>query len=322
MKRYLVTGGAGFIGSAIVNRLSQENCKIRVFDNEFRGSRKSLPSIKKIEFFKGDIRNFNHVLKASKEIDAIIHLAYINGTKYFYEKPDLVLEVGVKGMINVLDAARKNKVKELYLASSSEVYQTPNVIPTPEEVSYHIPDPLNPRYSYAGGKIISELLCLHLGSKFLKKVVIFRPHNVYGPRMGSEHVIPELIQKIIKLGKKSSRITLPIQGDGNQTRSFIYIDDFAEAVMLLLNKGKNKAIYNIGTQDELSILDLVKKLGDVSKTDIEIKRTKEPIGGTNRRCPDITKLKNLGFKPKTNLSNGLRKTFIWYNYYLAKDGKN
>jgi len=312
MKRILVTGGSGFIGSAIVKRLSKENHYVRVFDNGFRGSGSDLSKLENIELFKGDIRNLTEVTNACKDIDIIIHLAYINGTKYFYEFPELVLEVGVKGMLNVLDAAKANRVTELYLASSSEVYQTPPIIPTPEDVPFLIPDAYNPRYSYAAGKIISELLSLYMGKKIFKKVVIFRPHNVFGPNMGNEHVIPELIGKIIK-SNKSGTASLTIQGDGKNTRAFIYIDDFVDGVMILLKKGVNNETYNIGTSEEISILDLINKLSKVTGVDIKITKSKLPQGSTMRRCPDVTKISKLGFKSKTSLIDGLQKTYLCYN---------
>ena len=186
MKRcYLVTGGLGFIGSALVRRLVKVGHKVRVLDNQFRSSCTHLKDIeKKFEFIEGDIRDAEVVHRAMRGVDSVWHLAFINGTENFYSKPDLVLEVGVKGMVNVLDACIKEKVGELMLASSSEVYQTPSVVPTNEQVSLSIPDPLNPRYSYAAGKIISELMAINYGRKYLDRVVIFRPHNVYGPDMG------------------------------------------------------------------------------------------------------------------------------------------
>ncbi len=312
MKRYLVTGGTGFIGSAIVNRLTDEGNFVRVFDNGFRGSGSTLVENKNLELVKGDIRNQKEVSSACKNIDAIIHLAYINGTKYFYEYPELVLEVGVKGMLNVLDGAKENKVSELFLASSSEVYQLPPIIPTPENVPFSIPDAYNPRYSYAAGKIISELLSLYIGRKIFKKVVIFRPHNVYGPDMGHEHVIPELITKIIKLNK-SGKVDLPIQGDGKNTRAFIYIDDFVDAVMLLLSKGVNNETYNIGTEEEINILELISYLSKVAGVDIKVSKTVLPKGSVMRRCPDTTKIKKLGFSAKTSLKKGLQKTYLCYN---------
>ena len=195
-KTYLVTGGTGFIGSNIAKRLVEKNKNVIIFDNNTRGSIQKIYNIrKKIKFIKGDIRNKNALLKASKKADAIIHLAYINGTKYFYSKPELVLDVVVKGLVNIFDVCKENKITELYLASSSEVYQTPNKIPTKENEMLKIPDVLNPRYSYGGGKILTELMGINYGRNF-KKLIIFRPHNVYGPKMGNEHVIPEFINKI------------------------------------------------------------------------------------------------------------------------------
>ena len=158
----------------------------------------------------------------------------------------------MKGIINIIDSCIKNKVKELYLASSSEVYQTPDTIPTDETEPLRIPDIFNPRYSYGGGKILTELMGIHYGKKYFKKLIIFRPHNVYGPNMGNEHVVPELINRFKKLkGKK-----FKIQGTGNEIRSFIYIDDFVKAFNLILNKGKHLNIYNIGTSDKIQIKNL------------------------------------------------------------------
>ncbi|MDP3941903.1 MAG: NAD-dependent epimerase/dehydratase family protein [bacterium] len=309
MKKILITGGTGFIGSYIAKTLLKEKSAVRILDNEFRNKNTELEKNAQVEYIKGDIRDASVVLRASHGIDSIIHLAYINGTKYFYEKPDLVLSVGVKGMINILDAAREKNVSELFLASSSEVYQTPPSVPTPEDVPYFIPSLTNPRYSYAGGKIISELLTYHLGATFLKKAVIFRPHNVYGPAMGTEHVIPELLIKLQHIQGN----TLSIQGTGNETRSFIYIDDFVEGILLLLKKGKHREVYNIGTDEEISMKNLAMLLAKISGKEITISHTLLKPGSVKRRCPDITKLRKLGFSPKISLAEGLKKTFLWYN---------
>lgn len=318
-KRYLVTGGNGFIGKTLVKRLVEENNFVRVLDNGFRNPNLALPNSTNVEYVTADIRDLQSVEKACKDIHAIFHLAFINGTKYFYKDPGLVLDVGVRGMLNVLDGAKKYQVKELYLASSSEVYQTPRIIPTPEDVPMVIPDPKNPRYSYAGGKIISELLVLHQANTIFQKTVIIRPHNVYGPDMGYEHVIPELIEKILERTKPGTKeIDIPIQGDGSNTRSFVYIDDFVDGVMLLLAKGKSGEIYNIGTEDEISILSLIKKLAQITGLKIAISKSVGPEGNTPRRCPDITKIRKLGFSPKTQLVDGLQLTYDWYSRNVRK----
>ena len=304
-KNILVTGGAGFIGSEITKYLVNKKFKVTVFDNNSRGKPERLKNVwKKIKFIKGDIRNKKEVYYATKNVNSIIHLAYVNGTKYFYSKPYEILEIATKGMVNLLDACKINRIKEFYLASSSEVYQTPSKIPTNEKEMLKIPDIFNPRYSYGGGKIISELLGLHFAKEKFKKFIIFRPHNVYSADMGKEHVIPEFIDRIKNIKKDKKFL---IHGTGNEKRSFIYIDDFIEAFDKVFNKGKNQEIYNIGTTEIIKIKDLAKKIAKIFNVNIKLNRINLNIGGTNIRCPDITKLKKLGFKPRINIDEGLKK---------------
>ena len=303
-KNFLVTGGTGFIGSNICRMLLNKGHEVTIFDNNSRGNLNKIIDIKKkIIFIDGDIRDRKKVFSSLKKIDAVIHLAYINGTKYFYTKPDLVLDVAIKGITNILDGCIKHKIKELYLASSSEVYQEPSRIPTTENIELKIPDIFNPRYSYGGGKIITELMGINYGRKFFKKLIIFRPHNVYGPNMGNEHVIPELLNKIKNLNQSKNK--LKIQGTGNETRAFIHINDFVEAFDLIIKKGKHLNIYNIGTNFEIKIKDLVQLMTKSSNKKIKIITSKIKKGGTKRRCPDISKIKKLGFRPKINLQKGI-----------------
>jgi len=258
-KTFLVTGGTGFIGSNICELLVKKNYRVKIFDNNSRGSIRKIKKIKKkIKFIKGDIRNKELLNRALKDTDAVIHLAYVNGTGNFYKEPVKILDIAVKGILNVLDGCIKNNIKELYLASSSEVYQTPEEIPTDEEEPLKIPDIYNPRYSYGGGKILTELMGVHYGKIFFKKLVIFRPHNVYGPNMGYDHVIPEFINRFKKMKKKDNKFE--IKGSGNEARSFIYIDDFVNAFDLILKKGKHLNIYNIGTNEEIKISHLALKI--------------------------------------------------------------
>ena len=302
-KNFLVTGGTGFIGSNICELLISKNHNVKIFDNNFRGNISKIKKIKKkIKFIKGDIRNKELLNKSLKNTDAVIHLAYINGTKYFYTKPVLIIDIAVKGIINVIEACIKNKVKELYLASSSEVYQTPNKIPTDENEPLKIPDIFNPRYSYGGGKILTELMGINYGRKYFKKLIIFRPHNVYGANMGKEHVIPEFINRFKSLRGKNFKI----QGTGNEIRSFIYIEDFLQAFNLILEKGKHLNIYNIGTSEKIKIKDLAYKLSKILKKKITLKKISLAKGGTKIRVPNINKIKKLGFKSKFNLDKGLK----------------
>jgi len=304
-KKYLITGGLGFIGKAITLSLLSKNNTVIIADNNFRKKKNDLKH-KNLYVHKIDVRKKNQLKKICKDIDSVIHLAFINGTNFFYEKPELVLEVGIKGIINLIEVCEENFIKEFFLASSSEVYQNAPYIPTNERVPLSIPDPHNPRYSYAAGKLMSEIMLLN--SSIFERSVIFRPHNIYGPNMGYNHVIPEIILKIFKSNQK-----LKIQGKGLNSRSFCYIDDFVLAFNLILKKGKHKNIYNIGTQEEIKIRDLVKRIIFISEKKLQIQNTKDILGDVKRRCPDILKLKKLGFKPKNNLNMGLKKTFEWYS---------
>ena len=316
-KTYLITGGTGFIGSAIAKRLIKEkNCKVICTDSNLRGDLRKIREIKnRVKFIKQDIRNLKSLKKISKKVDSIIHLAFLNGTKNFYEKPQLVLDIGVKGIMNVIEACRENKIKELIIASSSEVYHSPLKIPTKENEPIKIPDVFNPRFSYSAGKILTEIISIN-NSNNLKKLLIFRPHNVYGPDMGFEHVIPELIFKIFKNSKNKKKVNLKIKGSGDETRAFNYIDDFVDGFMIMLKKGKHLNIYNIGSDEEISIKNLVKNISKISKIKINIRNSEIAKGSTLRRCPDITKLKKLGYKPKIKIKNGLIPMINWYKKNL------
>ncbi len=304
-KTFLVTGGTGFIGSNISKLLVNENYYVKIFDNNSRGSFKKISEFKdKISFIKGDIRNKKSLSRAIKNTDAVVHLAYVNGTKFFYSKPVTILDIAVKGMINVIECCIENKVKELYLASSSEVYQTPLKVPTDESEPLKIPNIFNPRYSYGGGKILTELMGIHYGKKYFKRLIIFRPHNVYGKNMGNEHVIPQFVSRFKKLKGKNFKI----QGSGNEIRSFIYIEDFISGFRYILKKGKHLNIYNIGTKEKIKIKDLAYKLSKIFNKKIKIKKTKLKKGGTKIRLPNIDKIKKLGFRPQFNLNKGLKKT--------------
>ena len=321
-RRILVTGGSGFIGSALVKALVRDGHQVRVLDDNSRGAARRLASVENdIEFIQGDIRDAAAVERAVRGVDEVQHLAFVNGTEFFYSAPELVLEVGVKGMLNVVDACRAASVGALILASSSEVYQTPPQIPTDESAPLIVPDPHNPRFSYGAGKIISEVIALNYGRKLFERVLIFRPHNVYGPDMGFEHVIPQFALRLKKAQAQNSQGRLPfeIQGDGSQTRSFCHIDDLVRGVLMMREKGEHLGIYHVGTTEEITIAELAKRAATYLGREIELKFGPPSPGGTERRCPDISKLAKLGYAPQVPLSRGLPPTLDWYwaNHRLA-----
>jgi len=312
--KILVTGGSGFIGSSLCDALSK-NHQVVSFDNFSRKSHLKNDN-QNYKTYDGDVRNIDDLdtaVKIYKGFDAIWHFAYINGTSTFYSHPELVLDVGVKGAINTLDIALQHNIKNYVLCSTSEVYNEPTQVPTPESERILIPDVYNPRFSYSGGKIISELLTIHYGSQQGLNTKIFRPHNVYGPNMGFEHVIPEIIKKILMPTNPEyidDKLVVNIQGSGLETRAFCYIDDAVNQMIMANNS--ISATYNIGIQDEISIENLVYMIASILDIKITIKTGINPMGGANRRCPSMEKLNNLGFKQQYSLLDGLTKTINWY----------
>jgi nucleoside-diphosphate-sugar epimerase len=319
--RILVTGGSGFIGSGLVKALVAAGHSVRVLDDNSRGSPRRLKAVEQdIEFVAGDIRDAETVARATQGMDEVHHLAFVNGTEFFYTMPELVLDVGVRGMLNVIDACRNQNVGTLVLASSSEVYQTPPHIPTAEDVPLSVPDVLNPRYSYGAGKLISEVLAINYGRKYFERVLIFRPHNVYGPDMGWEHVIPQFALRLHRLAQSQPEGSLrfDIQGSGAETRSFCFIDDLVAGVMVMREKGEHLGIYHVGTMEEVSIADLARRVAMAAGREIALVAGPLQAGGTPRRCPDISKLEKLGYQPRVPLDEGLKATLDWYWRHAQK----
>lgn len=310
-----MTGGGGFLGAPLVRSLLNLGCRVRVLDNFSRGSAERLAEVQSdVEVIEGDVRDMCAVSRAVRGVDSVCHLAFVNGTRYFYEKPAHVLDIAVKGMVNVLDACIHAGVGELILASSSEVYQTPPTVPTDETAPLSVPDPYNPRYSYGGGKIISELMAINYGREHFERVLIFRPHNVFGPNMGWEHVIPQFVTRLLylKATEGGQEILFPIQGTGDQTRAFIYIDDFVTGLMVLLERGEHLGIYNIGTMEEVTIKDVAHRISRCLGAHIRLAPGPEAVGATLRRCPDVHRLQKLGFAPRFKFDEALSLTVQWY----------
>ncbi len=212
-RRAVITGGGGFIGAYLTKRMVADGWDVAVVDNMVRGDAKRFAGVADdVELFTCDVRDQAALEKAFAGAEVVMHLAAVNGTENFYTNPpELVLEVGMLGALAVTNAARAAGVPDLVFASTAEVYQTPAVIPTPPEtIPLMLPDSLNPRYSYGGGKIVSELIAFNYGREHYRKVQIFRPHNIFGPDMGWKHVEPQFIMRALA-AKDAGDGTFPIQ---------------------------------------------------------------------------------------------------------------
>ena len=316
MKRYLVTGGAGFIGSALTRRLASDGHSVVVLDNLSRGTTRRLAGISgdQLQIIGGDIRSPHDVITAMDGCDGVIHLAYVQGTQTFYEKPRLVLDVALHGMFNILGACEALRVRELILVSSSEAYQIADPVPTPESVKCVIPDTLNSRYSYGGGKLACELMAnAWLQDGVLQRLIIARPHNIYGPDMGTEHVIPEVALRMNDLAAREKRtvIPFPIQGSGEETRSFCYISDCVDALTLLLESG-DSGIYHVGTMEEKTIREVAWAVANCFGREIALVRGSLPEGSPARRLPDTAKIAKLGYSPQVPFAEGIGPAVDWY----------
>ncbi|WP_082909258.1 NAD-dependent epimerase/dehydratase family protein [Mycolicibacterium iranicum] len=314
-KRVVITGGGGFIGAYLVRRLVHEGWDVSVVDSLVRGDAGRFADVAdEVKLFTCDVRDQHALTSAFAGAEVVMHLAAINGTENFYKRPELVLDVGLRGALAVVNAGREAGVPDLVVASTAEVYQTPSIIPTPETIALTLPDSLNPRYSYGGSKIVSELIAFNYAQEHYRQVQVFRPHNVYGPDMGWKHVIPQFIGRAISESQKSGARDVPfqIQGDGLETRAFCYVDDIVEGILTMYKGGGHREIYHIGNDEEVTIRDLAGRIGTTLALDLNIQKGEAAVGGTPRRCPDLTKIRSLGYRPRVNLDDGLRRTVAWY----------
>ena len=323
MNKIVITGAGGFLGRNLASNLAlDENNEVWAIDNNFRGSLNLIKNKRNLKQNFCDICDYNKVERLIRDANTVFHLAAINGTKNFYEIPEKVLEVGILGTHNIAKACIKNDVAQLVFASSSEVYQKPEHIPTTEEETCRVPEITNPRLSYGGSKITGELIVINYLRKSNTSFTILRPHNVYGPAMGFDHVVPEITKKIYQSSngrrKTGESVEIKIEGNGSETRSFIYIDDAIDAIRLVVEKGEKNSIFNIGTDDERNIKNVAKNICQILGLQLEYEKTELRKGSTPRRYPDTNKLRSLEFYPTTSFKKGLKKTVDWYWDYFLK----
>jgi UDP-glucose 4-epimerase len=320
MKKVIITGGSGFIGSYLVKKFLKEGYSVSVVDNLLRGNLSRLASCKnEINLLDLDVRDEVSLKKVFKNTDLVVHLAAINGTENFYEHPELVLDVGILGAISVIKACRESNVPDLIFASSAEVYQSAEIIPTDETVPLTLPNSFSPRFSYGGSKIASELIAFNYGRDHFRKLQIFRPHNIYGPDMGWKHVIPNFIVKALNLkDQKFNKKKFEIEGDGSQTRAFCYVEDVVDGILTMYKFGENNEIYHIGNDSEISIENLANKVCKALSVEPNFSYINKYDDGPKSRCPDINKIRKIGYIPKIDLEEGLKETINWYTLQYMK----
>jgi UDP-glucose 4-epimerase len=308
----LITGGAGFIGSHLAERLLKDGDKVAVIDNLSTGSLKNIDGIKEhagFSFIEGDIRNTELIGHLIEKSDVIFHLAAAVGVKLIAEDPVHTIETNIGGTELVLDIANKFG-KKILIASSSEVYGKNEAIPFHEDDDIVLGSTSMSRWSYACSKAIDEFLGLAFYQQYGLEVIIGRFFNTVGPRQTGQYgmVVPRFVQSALK------NEPLTIYGDGRQTRCFSYVGDLVEAIINLMHceqaAGK---VYNIGSNEEISIEELADRIIKMTKSrsekqfiPIEVAYGR-PIEDMMRRVPSIERVEEtIGWKPKTSLDETLR----------------
>lgn len=314
----LVTGGAGFIGFHLAAALSEQGHEVTICDDFSRGRRdEELDALLRrpnVSLIDCDLTSPDAAAGIGGEFDCVYHLAAVNGTRHFYEMPERVLRVNILALVNVLDAWAEGRWDKLLFASSSEVYagtaRTSGVpIPTPEDVPLVLDDLRNPRLSYGASKALGELLIVNYARARGLPYTIVRYHNIYGPRMGDEHVIPQFCERILH-----REDPFAVHGDG-ESRAFCYIADAVRATRLLMEspQADGQTVHIGDPTRETPARDLARLMFDLFDFHPRIESRPAPAGSVKRRCPDIGRLTELtGFHPETPLEEGLRETFHWY----------
>tara|TARA_B100000609_G_scaffold199642_1_gene205362 strand:+ start:9456 stop:10442 length:987 start_codon:yes stop_codon:yes gene_type:complete len=315
--KVLITGGAGFIGLHLSNLLLSQGAEVTLADNLSRGIKD--PDLEETlqhpsaSFVELDVLDLEAVMKLPKDYDIIVHFAAIIGVQFVLKRPYDVLNLNQVLLHNMIEFGRAQQdLKRFVFASTSEIYagtlrHGSLTIPTPESSHLVLPPLEEARTSYMLSKIYGEAMCHHSGLPF----TIVRPHNVYGPRMGLSHVIPELFQKIYNANEGDDiEVFSP-----EHTRTFCYVEDAIQLTTHLMTKeeGLNKA-FNIGNgSPEIKIIDLVNVLVDVVGKKVNIVRGETTPGSPARRCPNMEyTIKASGYTPSISLEEGAKRTFAWY----------
>jgi nucleoside-diphosphate-sugar epimerase len=307
---YLVTGGAGFIGSNIAERLVKNGNKVRVIDNLSTGKEENMESfIDRIEFVHGDIRYLNTVMEAMKGVDYVLHQAALPSVPRSIETPIESNDNNTNGTLNILYAAKDNNVKRVVYAASSAAY---GESPTLPKVETMIPDPLSP---YAVNKLIGEYYCSVFTKVYNLETVALRYFNVFGPKQDPTSYYSAVIPKFIKALLEGDAPV--IFGDGEQSRDFTYIDNVVNANLLACKAPKAAGeMMNLACGDRMTLNELARHLQEILQININPVYEPPRSGDIKHSLSDITKAKELlGFEVAVPLFEGLEKTAYWFKEY-------
>ena len=307
MEKYLVTGGAGFIGSNIVEELLKRGHKVKVIDNFITGKRENIaPFLNDIELIEKDIRDIEAVRKAVSGVDYVLHQAALRSVPKSVDNPVLTSDINVSGTLNVFIAAKEANVKKVVYASSSSVYGECKAFPEKEDF---ILKPISP---YAVSKLTGEYYGYTFSRTYGLEVVSLRYFNVFGPRQNPESkysaVIPAFISRILE-GKPPI-----VESDGRQSRDFTYVDNVVAANLAAAKTGgMGGEVFNVACGTSHSLLDILKYLSEFLGKDFEPEFAPARKGDVRKTMADISKMKKLlNIEPKVDFKSGLKRTLEWF----------
>lgn len=320
--KILITGGAGFMGLHLARALKDQSHHIYLVDNFQRGRKDdelaAFLEQEQVSFIDGDLTQVETYALFPKDIDQVYHLAAMVGVKHCMESPDKVLETNMLMTQQLVAWLKQLSHKpRLLFASTSEIYAggfSQNIlpIPTPENIPICIEDLTNPRLSYAVSKLASEMwVRFHAADHYDFQIVRF--HNIYGPRMGFAHVIPELIKRV-------KQQETPFKAYGHdQTRAFCFVSDAVSQMIAVMNHSQCQEVFNIGNdQEEIPIQKLIQKIFKLMHYEAPLDLLEAPLGSVKRRCPDTQKVQKIWAEKFTSLDEGLKLTLAWYLDSLAQ----
>lgn len=309
-KKVLVTGGSGFIGSHVSELLVKKGANVSILDHIKKQNIQSI--IKQVELIYGNIDDLEIGVKACQNKDIVINMAArVGGIEYNQTHQGSILRENLLIACNMLEAARMAQVERFMEVSSACVYPKDALIPTPEEEGFR-GEPESTNGGYGWSKRMGELLSKYYQEQYKMQIGIVRPYNAYGPHDHFDpkisHVIPALIKRVF-----DEEDQLVIWGSGNQTRAFLYVEDLAEGILLATEKHLVADPINLGTDEEISIKDLIQIILVLSNKKRQVVFDTTKPDGSPRRNSDNSKAKKLiGFEAKTKLRDGLEKTINWY----------
>ena len=311
-KRILVTGGAGFIGSHLCEKLLDQGHEVICADNFFTGSKINITHLMDHRYF--EVLRHDITFPLYVEVDQIYNLACPASPLHYQWDPVQTTKTSVHGAINMLGLAKRLKAK-IFQASTSEVYGDPDMHPQREEYWGNV-NPIGPRSCYDEGKRCAETLFFDYHRQHELRIKVARIFNTYGPRMAMND--GRVISNFILQALKNEPIT--IYGDGSHTRSFCYVDDLVEGVFSFMHSPDSfTGPVNLGNPEEISIRDLAEKIIEITSSNSEVSFCPLPNDDPRRRLPDISMAKKtLGWEPTTDLENGLKKTVDYFEQLLKR----